>query len=80
MTVLLIFYLAVGVVNAVVAWNQGLLMIDELENRFEGIFEVVLYVLLWPLQVLFFVGCRVVWAVSWAVEKFWEWASDRTTS
>lgn len=60
-------YLAFGILNAVVAFDQGILMISMRQWRrsLEAWIEVVCYVLLWPLQAAYWVYAKTVNVMYW---------------
>lgn len=59
--VTLLIYLGFGILNATDSYNKGILMLATPEHRgLEAWAEAVLYVLLWPLQVLYYTYGLVV--------------------
>ena len=69
-------YLIIGLLNLAHAAGQGNLMIFDRPGkhaeglRLDGMVEVAFYVLLWPLQVLFWTFVGIHMATDWALGKF----------
>lgn len=66
-----LLFLGVGVVNVVVAGVQGVLILTT-EGRNEpltGLVEAIFYILLWPLQVLFWAFVQIHNLTGWVLEQ-----------
>lgn len=71
MTYVLI-YLLCGIVNVVIAHMQGILMLDEKARTGEGLWflaEAAFYLLLWPIQVLFWMLVGINAGTGWILER-----------
>lgn len=56
----LLIFLLIGAINAVVAYDQDILMLATHGWSVEAVVEAILYVLLWPAQLVFWV-CVKIW-------------------
>lgn len=70
MTVIMV-YLAIGILNTVVAYDQKILMLATHGWSVEGVVEAVFFVLFWYFQFLYWL-CMKIWAgMDWCQAKIW---------
>jgi hypothetical protein len=69
----LLIYFLIGVLNAVVSYAQGILMISMKGHRWtvEAWVEAILYVVLWFVQFSYWVAMKIRAANDWCLAKIW---------
>lgn len=68
---LLSIYLAFGILNAAVAYDQKILMLATHGWSLEAAVEAVLFVVLWPVQLAYWIGTKIWQAMDWCQAWIW---------
>ena len=67
----LTLYLAFGILNAVIAYDQKILMLATHGWSFEAVIEALLFVVLWWLQFCYWLGMKIWAAMDWCQAWIW---------
>jgi hypothetical protein len=68
---LILIILAIGVLNAAVAYDQEILILATHGWSFEAVIEALGYVILWPVQLAFWIGVKIWQAMDWCQAWIW---------
>lgn len=71
MSVLIPLWIAAGLLNAVIAYDQKILMLATHGSSIDAWAEAVLWVLLWPIQLAFWICVKIGAAADWVGTRFW---------
>ncbi len=67
----LLIILLIGVLNAAVAYDQEILMLRNYPREIESWIEALLFIVLWPLQLVWWIGMKVWSMMDWCQAKIW---------
>ena len=71
MSVLIPLWIAAGLINAVIAYDQKILMLANGYDDIDAWAEAVFYVILWPVQVAFWISVKIWQAMDWCQAWIW---------
>ena len=68
---MLLILLAIGVLNAAVAYDQEILMLATHGWSVEGGVEALFFILLWPVQLAYWIAVKIWRAMDWCQAWIW---------